>query len=440
LATYGHWNYKENFHNFYLCKPKSSCPGYGPENCTIGYKGVRCGQCIDHWYKFRGECRQCERTEITWLRLIALGGLFVVVTGGFFALSSTKVHHIASIAIAFSFWQVLSMLARFDIQWPSLIGGSLTASSVSNFNVDFLSPNCIFPGIDYIALWTLQMMMPVAFFLCFTILYILLVVRSAISIPIRAILTPCIKIKYLKPILKNDEEEEEQEQEEKPKKFKKFLSNILRIFTNIVKSVINFFIWSFTEKSSGRELMKIFNRIVNSYFALLSFTFIFIMTTSSEIFACTRQPDGTFTLEASPDIICYQGTWLFMLPLTISWYLIFGGGSLFYFLLIYFNFKKWSQSTNFIERNKFMLSRFKKKYFFWEAVVTLRKTILSILYIFLDDMLVIVAGIILLFAGFLLNTNFVPFKRKFHNLMDYFVILVTMTTLFFGLLFFVDNF
>jgi hypothetical protein len=58
----------------------------------------------------------------------------------------------------------------------------------------------------------------------------------------------------------------------------------------------------------------------------------------------------------------------------------------------------------------------------------------------LDDMLVIVAGIFLLFVGFLLHTNFVPFKRKFHNVMDYFVIIVTMTTLFFGLLFFVDRF
>jgi divalent metal cation (Fe/Co/Zn/Cd) transporter len=72
--------------------------------------------------------------------------------------------------------------------------------------------------------------------------------------------------------------------------------------------------------------------------------------------------------------------------------------------------------------------------------VTLRKTILSILYIFLDEMLVIVAGIFLLFIGYLLHTNFVPFKRKFHNLMDYFVIIVTMATLFFGLLFYVDRF
>jgi hypothetical protein len=433
VAKFGYWNYKTNYHNFYLCKPKNSCPGYSAENCTMGYRGIRCGQCMQQWYKFRGECRQCERTEITWLRLLGLSGAFALITGLFFALSSTKVQHIASIAIAFSFWQILSMLARFDIQWPSLIGGSLTASSVSNFNVDFLSPNCIFPSLDYIALWIIQMMLPIAFLVCFVILYILLIIRSLFTIPIKAAINICMKIKYLKPSVKNEEEEPE-------KNFKKVLSTGFRFVGNTLKFIVNFTIWFFTQKSTGRQFMKIFNRIINSYFAVLSFSFIFIMTTSSEIFACTKQPDGIYTLDASPDITCYQGQWLFMLPLTLFWYLLFGGGSLFYFVLIYFNFKKWSNSKNFVERNKFMLSRFKKKYFFWEAVVTLRKTILSILYIFLDDMLVIVAGIVLLFIGFLLHTNFVPFKRKFHNVMDYFVILVTITTLFFGFLFFVDNF
>jgi len=137
------------------------------------------------------------------------------------------------------------------------------------------------------------------------------------------------------------------------------------------------------------------------------------MTTASEVFVCKLQPNGLYTLNNSPDIFCYQGIWWYMFPLTLLWYALFGGGSLVYFSLIVFKFKNWSKSTNFNERNKFMLSRFKKRLFFWEAVITLRKTILSILYIFLDPMLVIVCGIFLLYVGFLLHTNFIPFKRKF---------------------------
>ena len=121
------------------------------------------------------------------------------------------------------------------------------------------------------------------------------------------------------------------------------MKSILNFIKNIIGGIINFFIWSLTEKSSGRELIKILNRIINAFFAFLSFSFIFIMTTASEVFVCTQQPDGLFTLNSSPDIRCYfDATWFTMVPMTILWYLIFGGGSAIYFILIYFNYSKWS--------------------------------------------------------------------------------------------------
>jgi hypothetical protein len=418
----------------------------------LGYSGPRCGFCSKWYYRFRRNCNKCE--EGAWLRLIGLLALMALVTGVFFLLSSTKVHHIASIAIAFSFWQVISMFAKFDIKWPALIGGSLTGASTANFNVDFLSPNCVFPEMDYVSLWTLQMMMPVAFFICFAALYFILLMRSFFASITKYLLSFTFQIVYFAPTSKerynidDSDEEEENEVDKNEPKSKKILKFFVKVFTkvknfllSIVRYIANFTIWWFTEKSSSREMMKIFNRIINSVFAFLSFTFIFIMTTASEVFVCKLQPNGLYTLSTSPNIFCYQpGVWWYMFPLTIVWYIVFGGGSFVYFVLIYFKYKDWTKSTNFNERNKFMLSRFRNKLFFWEAVITLRKTILSILNIFLDPMLVIVSGIFLMFIGFLLHTNFVPFKRKFHNVMDYFVIIVTMTSLFFGLLFFVDNF
>jgi hypothetical protein len=436
LALPGYWNSFTQRQSFYSCTPKESCGGFSPENCTSEYKGIRCGNCVKGSYKFRGKCSLCGPVETTWLRLIGILGGLALITAIFFALSSTKVHHIASIAIAFSFWQVLSMFAKFDIQWPSLIGGTLTASSVSNFNTDFLSPNCIFPNIDYVTLWTLQMLMPIYFLVSFGILYILLIVRSInASILSNALKLIKINITFIRPLANDSVYEEETE------KKRNFFTKLIRTIRNIFTTILNLFIWTIVSPSSGRELVKILNRIINGFFAFLSFSFIFIMTTASEVFVCTKQPDGVYTLNSSPDIRCYQDTtWFTMMPLTLVWYIIFGGGSAVYFILIYFKYSVWSKQTNFRERNKFMLSRFRNKLFFWEAVITLRKTILSILYIFLDEMLVIVCGIFLLYAGFLLHTNFVPFKRKFHNVMDYFVIIVTMTTLFFGLLFFVDRF
>jgi hypothetical protein len=440
LSLPGFWRSQDNFQNFYSCFPKESCGGFAPENCTAGYEGIRCGKCQTKYYKFRGKCAACGESWLVWIRLLGIVSLMALITGVFFALSSAKVHHLASIAIAFSFWQVLSMFAKFDIQWPSLIGGTLTASSVSNFNTDFLSPNCIFQNMSYVSLWVLQMLLPIYFLASFGTLYVILIVRSMFATVVSKLLSLInVQIKYITPISlkKKDELGIDEEQIEKIP----FIKKVLVVLANILGKVANFSIWFVSQKSTGRDLVKILNRIINGYFAFLSFSFIFIMTTASEVFVCTKQTDGLYTLNGSPDIRCYQdATWLTMMPMTIVWYLIFGVGSAIYFILIFFNYTKWSKNLNFRERNKFMLSRFRNKLFFWEAVITLRKTILSVLYIFLDEMLVIVAGIFLLFIGFLLHTNFVPFKRKFHNVMDYFVIIVTMSTLFFGFLFFVDRF
>jgi hypothetical protein len=87
-----------------------------------------------------------------------------------------------------------------------------------------------------------------------------------------------------------------------------------------------------------------------------------------------------------------------------------------------------------------MLARFKRKYFFWEAIVTGRKLLISILYTFLKPMLVVVFGIFIITIALLLHMFAVPFRYKFHNLMEYVVLLSILLVLFLGLLFFVDQF
>lgn len=239
---------------------------------------------------------------------------------------------------------------------------------------------------------------------------------------------------------------------------------------------------------------------MNSYMAFLSFGFIFIMTQASQLFICTKQMDGTYTLNASPDINCLaSGPWMRMLPLAIIIYVLFGVGAIPFFIYLY-SYSKYlryksialakihrelnigrlrkvvsrkstfekimdnnpnfdetetdkdsialkeqearlrEQTKNFNMRFKFMLSRFKRKYFFWEAVVAARKLSLAILHTFLQPMLVVVFGIFIVFCALLLHMYAVPYRFKFHNLMEYVVLLCTLLTLFFGLLFFVDKF
>jgi hypothetical protein len=100
-------------------------------------------------------------------------------------------------------------------------------------------------------------------------------------------------------------------------------------------------------------------------------------------------------------------------------------------------YKKLEKSETFISINRFTLSKFKSKFFFWDLFDSIRKASFSILTVFFKPMFLITAGIALVFTGMLMHINFIPYKKKFHNLMEYFILMSTLLTLFAGLLLYV---
>jgi hypothetical protein len=79
---------------------------------------------------------------------LKLGGLIIVLTGAGFVLMITSTYYptlLTSVSIATSFWQVLSIISKYDIKWPWTIETTLTAASTSNFNFDFLATECLIP-------------------------------------------------------------------------------------------------------------------------------------------------------------------------------------------------------------------------------------------------------------------------------------------------------
>jgi uncharacterized cupredoxin-like copper-binding protein len=61
----------------------------------------------------------------------------------------------------------------------------------------------------------------------------------------------------------------------------------------------------------------------------------------------------------------------------------------------------------------------------------------SILTVFFKPLFYITCGIAVVFFGMLAQVNFIPYRKKFHNLMEYFILLSTLLTLMAGLLLFV---
>jgi hypothetical protein len=423
----GFWNTAPDYYKIISCVPQDACPGEAYANCKHGYQGYACALCINGYYKWNKGCQSCGDYAFVRLLLVVL---FVVIVGGIFvAFTSITASHISSLAIVSSFWQIIAVFNNFDVNWPTGVGNTFTAASVVNFNTDFLSPQCLFPGINYLTRWVFTLASPFIVLVGFALIYTGAEIRSVIA---RYTGKLFANVKYRRYYCITNYEDTSIWMKAKQQWTFHSLSCV-----NILLWVYNCVIWSAKAPSTRAHLKRFFNKCINGYLTFCSFSFVYIIGNASDIFVCTYQPAaGVYTLNSSTDIQCYTGQWYFMLPFSLFIYLFFGVGALVLFTYIY-QAKNRLRNSDFDERFNFIIKRFKKARFYWEGVATIRKLTLSILYTFLKPMLVIVFCIFLQLISLILHIEFVPFKKKFHNVMEYMVLVTTLVILMFGLLFFV---
>jgi len=534
VVAAGYWNSAASPYHFYKCFPQSSCPGGAADTCTPGYSLINCGACSPGYYKWKNSCVVCGQDAT--FRFLLLIVLVFIVGALFLFFSSIKLSHISSISIAFSYTQIVSLFAKFDVKWPVAMDGAITGAALTSFEISFFSPECLFPTLTYTSKWATTMFLPFYVFVAFLTIYMLGVLRAAITYKIGH----KVPFKYW-PLIETMEEQvdyEKNEMEEKllkkqanlkkglKLKLKSLLTSAWISFKNILIWLRNLGVWIISAKQTKNDMRIFANKIVNGFTSFLSFCFIFIMTQSATPFVCSKQPTGDWTMNASPDIFCFSEdpNWRFMVVLSSIFYTIFALGILIFFLYVYiekkridFKVKKllngeitdqtevakqlelvekkqqehlkskmehannnfvsygrklmqWSQRDREIEKRKvqhaldrqrekevlksdpstylsyrnfnqrfsFILKRFKRKYLWWEVVITGRKLILSILYIFVGPFLVVTLGIGVIFVALILQEKYVPFKAKFLNFFEYVTLLTTLIVLFFGLLFFVE--
>ena len=129
----------------------------------------------------------------------------------------------------------------------------------------------------------------------------------------------------------------------------------------------NFNVWCLKHGKNRIELHNFFKKIINAYLTFLTACFAFMMTTASEIFVCTNQPNGISTMNASPDILCYNSqVWYSMLPVSIVVLVGFNAiGITFFGYMFWIREKLKEKGTLYKHRVKFIFQRFNKKFFFW---------------------------------------------------------------------------
>lgn len=401
--------------------------GGKPETCAQGYEGSVCGRCTPGYYRQGKTCNQCSNDA--WVRAIIFGAIVLVVI--VLVLTFVNMDYVSSINIVMSLFQIASLINRIpNVKWPSFASTSMEVASVSTLNTDFLSMECLVPFLRYEIKWAFTMGLPLYLLIAFVILYIVGVIRSRLA----GRFGKCFKCIYASYSFHL---KYQKANERLPVYFVRTkLSGLLHYIRNQLLFARNMLLWLLKEGCTSEQMEVFKNRIINAYCSFIAAFFGSIVLTGSRLFRCEAQPDNTRTMEDSPDILCYTDVrWLAMMPLAAVIVGIMILCTLLLFAYMFLNLKQIQvRKSIFRQRFSFFLVRFKDRFYFWEAVMIARQSIISILPIFFKPQLTLVLVFLVMFAVLLLQTHNAPFKQKMHNLMEYVVDISILVIMFCGIL------
>jgi hypothetical protein len=158
----------------------------------------------------------------------------------------------------------------------------------------------------------LQISLPLWVLIGIILLYFAGTFRSLFALMIGKHIVKCLKLKYQAPYELDILEKDELSKLTKEEKRKRSMDGIKFSIYNAFNFVRNFLIWILREPFTFKQNQLYTYKLINAYFSFISVFFIRIMTTSSQIFVCKQQPDGRFSLNASPDIFWFVFLNLFL--------------------------------------------------------------------------------------------------------------------------------
>ena len=293
---------------FVSCVPSSVCLRGG--QCVEGHRGFRCATCTPGWVK-NVESKRCEQCSqyifliFAFIFVAAVAACVVIVwvarnNSAFFAASG----------VAFSYLQILGVLASFQIKWPPYMQRFFIGISIVNCDVRFFSPECLVSNSSsaYHILWAVKLATPV--FMLGVIVFGFALCRSLALLGYG------------------------------PQSWK-------------TPSFLH----------SG----------VNASITLLVLLYIFVSATILEIFPCTKQADGTYTMNREPQVECYKGVWFKQLAVSMVYLVIYSIGLPLTLAWVLFRRREnlWKKKN--LVKYGLLYLRFVPAYFNYQGAILLRK-------------------------------------------------------------------
>jgi len=186
-----------------------------------------------------------------------------------------------------------------------------------------------------------------------------------------------------------------------------------------------------------------FSLLLTAIVALASFAYMLLAAKAVEFFACTRQDDGRYLLNADPSLECYDDWWMALLPAAAGAVILYVLGIPAVFAGIMFKYRNTLEDTRSSGFAVFgvISSRFQPKHAYYELVVMMRKLAILIALLMVSDSPPIQAFIaqIALVLGLAVHQKIQPYNSKELNAVESALLVAALCVLSAGQVFYTSE-
>jgi hypothetical protein len=360
---------------FVQCDPPSACLGTWNQSalvtdldmqCAGGYHGRLCAACDDRYYKLNNECKPCPNTSVFW---VVLGGVPVVILLMYAMLHvSRRGIDLTFFAIVLTYAQVLAVFAQYHLTWPEEVMTALTVFSITHLNLDIFAVSCYYNTGDYSDKWKAKMAVVPGLALGVILMVATLIAmrsmcgrlldkidvgakfgagvdRDEEGNPIPAETRATAATIAALAAAEAAQAKQERERPGANRKASSGLANFERAQREVhlqedVAAQLDTRAFLNNDPSAGFDSstpMAVWIRYYVSLgfrtFTLLLFVaYLPICVKAFQHMNCTAFPDGSYTFDADPSLVCYDTWWYTLRPWAVLAVLVYGLGIPLWFL------------------------------------------------------------------------------------------------------------
>jgi hypothetical protein len=445
---------------FLQCDGEAQCPGGGDATCSEGHTGRLCSDCEPGFYKNQKVCRTCPSGAIYFM--IGFAVFCVLICALIFRVVGAKGAHRygGTIAVAVDFFQVLAIVGNLPLDWPPEIARAISIVSAPFFlSLELLASECSVPDVSYPAVWVSTMMIPLFFCFIFGMFFLGAIVQNVL---VGRVLGRK-RHDEVAEALGNGAEDAANGGGGGGGGKRAGAANPRPIANSTSNSNIN------GNSGNGRDvdacsalggdandklylaepgdhdaddeageggtglraslhklatepidLTSFADKIINCLLLFSVLSYLLVISAAFEFFDCTLRPDGTWTLDASPSLLCFDPWWMDLLPIGIFGVAVYGIGIPIAFAAIVYRNRRQLRIPRVFRRFSALYFEYRDEYAFWGSTAMLEKFTIGVASTYLSGYLSlqIVVLLVILLTILLLGSAYQPMVEHRNNTLE----------------------